>query len=730
MARKRSKRGSFTDRYHIKWGAFQQEVVGLLLLASGIITLLALFSVTRGALSDRWVLLLRRAFGWGAYPVAMGLSAIGLLLLQRNLKPGADIRWETIVGMEILLVVSLALFHLLTPAEDPLMLALQGRGGGYVGWAISSILIEGLGQLAGLISLLVVGGVGLALTFVLSPGKIKRWLTEVLAAVASLYQRIASPEVGPTAEGKEPRPLLKEKVEREAPAPARSRSSPKVTRGKRKPPSGVEKRDDRLPALDILNHASPQSFSQTEARRRARLIEDTLSSFGVPVDVVEINQGPVVTQFGVQPGYIERRGRDGRMRQVKVRVRKIKALVNDLALALAAAPLRIEAPVPGRPLVGIEVPNEKVALVSLREVMESEVFQGLKSKLKIALGQDISGQPVVADLATMPHLLIAGATGSGKSVCINSILTCLLCNNTPDELQLLLFDPKMVELTNYNGIPHLLAPVVVEMDQVVGALTWVTREMDDRYHLFSETRARNVEDYNRKIIRRKGQPLPYIVVAIDELADLMMTAPDEVEWGVCRIAQMARATGIHLVIATQRPSVDVVTGLIKANFPARISFAVTSQVDSRVVLDTGGAESLLGRGDMLYMASDSSRLVRLQGCFVSDEEINRLVRFWRRKVGPPAVKEEEPYPWIDLMEEEERDELLDEAIALVKQHKRASASFLQRRLRVGYPRAARLIDLMEEEGIIGPDPGGGQSREVLELEAEGFLEEEEEALSD
>jgi S-DNA-T family DNA segregation ATPase FtsK/SpoIIIE len=435
---------------------------------------------------------------------------------------------------------------------------------------------------------------------------------------------------------------------------------------------------------------------------------------------VEVNQGPTVTQFGVEPGYVERRDRSGRIKRSKIKVSKISSLANDLALALAASPIRIEAPVPGRHIVGIEVPNSEPSLVALRGAMESEAFRQLDSKLKIALGQDVSGHAVMADLAIMPHLLIAGATGSGKSVCINSIVACLLCNNTPDTLRVLMVDPKMVELTNYNGIPHLIRPVVVELEEVVKVLNWTTREMDRRYRLFADSGSRNIENHNEGLVARGKGALPYIVVVIDELADLMMVSPDEVERSICRIAQMARATGIHLVIATQRPSVDVVTGLIKANFPARISFAVTSQVDSRVILDMGGAERLLGQGDMLYMASDSSKLVRLQGCFVSDRELNRLVHYWKGIRVPQELRPEDVVQqplWADFIAKEQEaaqsDDLLDRAIEVVRKHNRASISLLQRRLRIGYSRAARLIDIMEEQDIIGPEEGGSRGRQVL-----------------
>jgi S-DNA-T family DNA segregation ATPase FtsK/SpoIIIE len=363
--------------------------------------------------------------------------------------------------------------------------------------------------------------------------------------------------------------------------------------------------------------------------------------------------------------------------------------------------------------------------------MESEAFRKIDSRLRIALGQDVAGQPVAADLAQMPHLLIAGATGSGKSVCVNAITACLLLNNTPDDLRLVMVDPKMVELTSYNGIPHLLVPVVVEVERVVVTLKWVTQEMDRRYRLLSKVGARNIENYNEKLAAQGEQKMPYIVVLIDELADLMMVAPDEVERSICRIAQLARATGIHLVIATQRPSVDVVTGLIKANFPARISFAVTSQVDSRVIVDTTGAEKLLGRGDMLYMSSDSSKLVRLQGCFVSDAELQKLVGYWRgfRTTAPlpPGTSLVQQPLWEEMAAKEKeaaaKDELLDKAIEIVREQDRASVSFLQRKLRIGYQRASRLIDLLEEEGIIGPEEGTSRGRQVLRTQREAGTKE-------
>ena len=399
-----------------------------------------------------------------------------------------------------------------------------------------------------------------------------------------------------------------------------------------------------LPDIEaIFDPGAEATLSEDDLRDKAHIIEDTLRAFGVEGKVVEVNRGPAITQFGVEPGFIVRAGK-----QTKVKVSKISALADDLALALAAKSIRIEAPVPGRAIVGIEVPNGEIATVALRDVLESESFQKITSALRIALGQDVSGQAVAGDLANMPHLLIAGTTGSGKSVCVNAIITCLMTNNTPDDLKFLMVDPKRVELTTYNGVPHLIAPVVVDLEKVVGVLNWVTREMDERYRKFARSGARNIDDFNTRIeadnARRRDakNPMPYIVVVIDELADLMMLAPDETEKTICRLAQMARATGIHLIIATQRPSVDVVTGLIKANFPARIAFSVASSVDSRVILDTTGAERLLGRGDMLYVAPDVGAPQRLQGCYVSDREIHKLVRYWmgsaerNRRAAPAA----------------------------------------------------------------------------------------------
>ncbi|RME86803.1 MAG: DNA translocase FtsK [Anaerolineae bacterium] len=480
-------------------------------------------------------------------------------------------------------------------------------------------------------------------------------------------------------------------------------------------PATPPPRDERLPPLDLLVAGRSNRPDERTINQTAGLIEKTLAEFGIPAQVIGFRVGPTVTQFAVQPGFIEKNGGDeeGDAHRVKVRVAQIAALQRDLALALSAERLRIEAPVPGRPYVGIEVPNPRASLVHLRPILESEAFYKVNSPLAIALGRDVSGRPVVADLARMPHLLIAGATGSGKSVFITSVAVCLAMNNTPEDLRMVMIDSKMVELIRFNGLPHLYGKVETDLQRIQGVLRWLVAEMERRYRLLEAARARDLVAYNRKLRRRKtGSPLPRIVVLIDELADLMMAAPDQTEHHLVRLAQMARATGIHLVVATQRPSTDVVTGLIKANFPARLSFAVASSVDSRVILDMGGAETLLGRGDMLFLDPESGTPVRAQGVMVTDAEIERLITYWQKEVPTEDVLP----PWESLLNEPARDEdeaLVEQAIEVIRKSGRASASFLQRQLRIGYPRAARLLDRLEEMGVVGPSRGGGRERDVL-----------------
>jgi S-DNA-T family DNA segregation ATPase FtsK/SpoIIIE len=500
--------------------------------------------------------------------------------------------------------------------------------------------------------------------------------------------------------------------------PTEFRKSFRVSAPQKEKPFRPAARDRRLPPLDLLDRGEAVSITSAEINRAAGLIEKTLAEFGLPVKVVDFRTGPAVTQFAVEPGFLEHIGPEGERKRQKVRVSQISALASDLALALSAPTLRIEAPVPGQPYVGIEVPNRRSAVVRLRPVIETDAFHSVGSPLAIALGRDVAGKPVVADLASMPHLLVAGTTGSGKSVCLTALTACLTFNNTPDDLRLVVIDPKMVELVRFNGLPHLLGKVESDLKRIVGVLRWCTAEMDRRYRLLEEAKARDLEAYNRKARRRNDmERLPRIVVILDELADLMMMAPDQTERTLVRLAQMARATGLHLVVATQRPSTDIVTGLIKANFPARISFAVASSVDSRVILDTTGAETLLGRGDMLFLSPEAGSPVRVQGAYVSDLEIERLIDYWQEE----GAEDEAPIsvfpPWEDMIGREgrlqEEDEVLERAIQLVKRTGQASASMLQRRLRLGYPRAARLMDELESLGLIGRPQSGGRTREVL-----------------
>ena len=483
----------------------------------------------------------------------------------------------------------------------------------------------------------------------------------------------------------------------------------------------------KLPPIDILDKTTEIEFGQADNVQRAKLIEDALASYGVNAKVVQINVGPTVTQFGVEPGWDVRTkkvkqkdengvlsDREEEISRTRVKVDKITSLANDLALALSAPTIRIEAPVPGKPIVGIEVPNTFFSIVSLRGVIESSSFQKIlaRSSLALALGQGAGGESTSGDLAKMPHLLIAGATGSGKTVCLNAVICCLLMYNTPFDTKLIMIDPKRVELAQFNALPHLAAPVIVDTQKALNTMRWLNQEMDKRYQKLADAGARNIDGYNKT--RQGGEKLPNLILIIDELADLMMAGFDEVEHILCRLAQLARAVGIHLVVATQRPSVDVVTGLIKANFPTRISFAVTSQVDSRTILDFGGAEKLLGRGDMLYMPTEASKPKRLQGCFVSDPEVERLVYFWSNQKPEEATQQlriEEIVPPVITTTRGgsyPKDPLLESAKQLAEEHKNISTSFLQRKLHIGYPRAARLMEQLEEEMGKAIENGGAE----------------------
>ncbi len=691
------------------------DVVGILLAIAGLLILLMLMASSRSAITGGIIYILTGLLGLGVYVLPVGLLAFGLWLILRKVERIPALSLERALG------IVLAFFWLLTALSAAL-----GPAGGYVGGIFQRILWSGLGAWGAIVALAAWLLIALTMTLDRTLREMFGWFGpawQMLMRRISALRGVRGQPNGPSqpaivsTNGYTPLAVSQE------PAPEASAlprgAVPAMTTTIGAPPKPWVLPDVR----NILDAGNAPTVNEDFINQRAHLIEETLASFGAPAQVVEISRGPSVTQFGVEPLFVETRA--GRTR---VRVSKIASLADDLALALAAPRIRIEAPVPGHSYVGIEVPNDEMALVALRDVVESETFQRNKSPLRFALGQDVAGHPITADLEGMPHLLIAGTTGSGKSVCVNSILTSFLLKNTPDDLRVVLVDPKRVELTGYNGVPHLLAPVVVEMERVVGALQWMTREMDKRYHDFAKIGARNITDYNARMKLQGGKRLPFLLIVIDELADLMMIAPDETERTITRLAQLARATGIHMILATQRPSVDVVTGLIKANFPARIAFAVASGVDSRVILDQPGAERLLGRGDMLYQAPDAPAPARLQGVFVSDHEIQKLVEYWRLQAGQAspyaapgapvdAVPDHIPLKQQPLWEEEgstDGDPLLSEAIDLIRREGRASVSMLQRRLRIGYTRAARLVDVMEERGIVGPPEANSQVRQVLD----------------
>jgi S-DNA-T family DNA segregation ATPase FtsK/SpoIIIE len=542
---------------------------------------------------------------------------------------------------------------------------------------------------------------------------IERGLTK-LAGENLPVETIIQPEV------QEEPPVIEEKKEKQPrkkaeQLPPEFRKSLRVSEHQDKKPAAPRERNERLPSLNILLADQNTRPDERTINQTAGMIEKTLAEFGIIATVIGFRVGPTITQFAVQPGFMKRGGgtTEEEAQQIKVRVAQIASLQKDLALALSAERLRIEAPVPGKPYVGIEVPNSHTAVVRMRSILETDAFHKIGTPLAMALGRDVSGQPVVADLARMPHLLIAGATGSGKSVCITAIAACLAVNNPPEDLRMVMIDSKMVELLRFNGLPHLYGKVETNIERILGVLRWVVVEMEHRYRLLEGAHARDLETYNRRLSRKKeGAPLPRIVVLIDELADLMMSAPDQTEHNLVRLAQMARATGIHLIVATQRPSTDVVTGLIKANFPARLAFAVASGVDSRVILDYTGAESLLGRGDMLFLNPEVGNPIRAQGVMITDMEIERLISHWQKTVDEST----EAPPWEKLLtepEENEDQDLIEKAVSIVRQSQRASASLLQRRLRIGYPRAARLLDQLEEMGVVGPSQGGGKERDVL-----------------
>jgi len=730
-----------------------RELIGLGIFVLATITLLGLVGLTRSTVLESWTELIRQLAGWGVYPLFIILAGFGLYQLIRRLGLPYELHSGQVIGLELLLLTVMALIHM--ALGGGLDGALQGRGGGLIGWALSEPLVDFLGLFLAIALIVALAILGLSLIVRIGWSNVIRWLNR-----ASLNLQIWSNELEIDITEREAQRISGESATQPQPAPAASFPAPEIRVEEDaliiiedSAPDEIIRphlRDERLPSYEMLDEGSVLALSTEEIDFKKQIIEDTLMDFGLPAVVTEIRRGPAVTQFGVEPGYTEKPGPDGRPKQYKVRVNQIATLQKDLALALEVPRLRIEAPVPGRGIVGIEVPNDATSVVRLRPIIESEAFRDVHSPLAVALGKDVAGAPVVTDLGTLPHLLIAGTTGSGKSVCLNALIACLVFNNTPDKLRLVMIDPKKVELIRFNGMPHLLGKVEVEGERVIGVLRWLTAEMDHRYQLFAALGAKHLADFNKKVERHRGQPLevegkiveklPYVVVVIDELADLITMYTADVERTLCRLAQMARATGIHLVVATQRPSTDVITGLIKANFPARASFSVASNIDSRVILDTMGAENLLGKGDMLFLSPDASSPRRVQGCFVSDYEIESIVNHWQTladkgelgdltAASAPRVAAEAQTeaPWEKMIARKafvsDRDEMLEEAIALAQKSNRISTSLIQRRLRVGYPRAARLMEGLYEMGLVEDPKVGGKTRKT-------YVEEDQDPIDD
>lgn len=694
-------------RFNTQFGRFVSDTIGVSLIAFAVMAFFAIWEWTDGFLLTPIALILRTWFGWGSLLILAGIAYLGYSFLQRQ---QASLHWGRILALELAALLTLGL--LATLSGNDLFRAESGMDGGRLGWGIVRLLWQ-MGPIPGTLVLFILWALTVATGFGLW-AKLEAWLMKIAGDEAPVIVSMPEPEA--------PQEVVEQPVSKEPVAPKKKapaippefrtqlKSAEKKPEKSLKPPP----RGEDLPPLTVLMGDSTVRTDERTINQTAGLIMKTLSEFGIPATVIGYRVGPSVTQFAVQPGFIKKGNEEEDAQQMKVRVAQIASLEKDLALALSAQRLRIEAPVPGKPYVGIEVPNVNSSIVRMRALLESDAFYKVGAPLTVALGRDVSGNPLMADLSRMPHVLIAGSTGSGKSVCVTALAACLAMNNTPEELRIVMIDAKMVELIRFNGLPHLYGKVETNLERILGVLRWVVVEMEHRYRLLESMHARDLNSYNKKVSRSAdGEQLPRIVVIIDELADLMMSAPDQTEHNLVRLAQMARATGIHLVVATQRPSTDVVTGLIKANFPARLAFAVASGTDSRVILDYTGAESLLGRGDMLFLNPEVGTPVRAQGVMITDTEIERIIAYWQKNWDTDAV---EVPPWETLLKEPEEDEddgLVEKAISIVRQQQRASASMLQRRLRIGYPRAARLLDQLEAMGVVGPSQGGGKEREVL-----------------
>lgn len=660
-------------------------------------------------------------FGWASYAVPLLIIWLGTELFRQQKR---RLRFPAILGLVVFLLSISSLIGVVIAAKGT-DAGIFSRSG-FLGFVISSAAVKYFGRLGGYIIFSTLA----ILAFVL--------VTEMLISVFFLnltkkIQDILKPALSfkmfarkenvftmrkPVLNGQKNSLVSRVKARtfaKPAPAPAKIEESPKIS-AKPKiqiqvkqqpkpaelkiPPQDLKIGDYQLPVLDFLEAPPPLEARQIkeDLANNARVLEETLEDFGISAKVTDIERGPVITRYELEPA-------------PGVKLNRIVALGDDIALAMKAQSVRIIAPIPGKGRVGVEVPNMQSSFVYLKEVIATKDFQDAESKLTLSLGKDITGKPIITDLTDMPHLLIAGATGSGKTVCVNSIILSLLFKCTPNELKFLMIDPKMVELAPFNGLPHLICPVVNDAKKASHALGWVVNEMEERYRLLAKVGARNIEVYNSK-----QESIPYIVVIIDELADLMMVSRDQIETAITRLAQLSRAVGIHLILATQRPSVDVITGVIKANLPARISFKVASKVDSRTVLDMNGADKLLGKGDMLFLRPGESRLIRIQGCLVTDREIEKMVDFIRSQADPVYDEEILKEKAGSFSPNGNKDDLYEEAVRMIMESNQASVSILQRRLRLGYTRAARIIDTMEQDGLIGPFEGSKPRRILVDRE--------------
>ena len=711
------------------------EFKGVLVVAIGLIVLASLVSFNRNDISfytsnpnippHNWISTFGAylahfmffLFGWASFVLPVFILWIGVKLFLNELP---DLRWPRVVGI-IVLLLSLGCLIGLIHLDNQ---TLSSPRAGFFGFIISKLINQYFGRLGGFILFitLVLLSFGLV-TEVLISTFLKHTCNKFQDCLLPVFRK--RDKLGPLVKGNvqkgnsppefrvKPQASNKDKnrdeEKEEAPRSLFS-GKPKVrikedvlveaAEPKTKPQQPLKIGDYHLPGLDLLDSPPPMEARQIkeDLTHNARILEETLEDFGITVKITDIERGPIITRYELEPA-------------PGVKINRIVTLGDDIALAMKAQSVRIVAPIPGKARVGVEVPNTTSTLVYVKEIVSSKEFQDSDSKLTIALGKDIAGSPVIAHLDDMPHMLIAGTTGSGKTVCVNSVILSLLMRCTPNELKFVMIDPKMVELAPFNGLPHLLCPVVTESKKASGALNWVVNEMERRYRLLAELGARNIRAYNEK---NKGQNLPYIVVVIDEFADLMVVARDQVESAVTRLAQLSRAVGIHLLLATQRPSVDVITGVIKANMPARISFKVASKVDSRTVLDMNGADKLLGKGDMLFLRPADAKLTRAQGALVTDIEIERVVDFIKAQAAPiydeEIVKDQQKSGMVNG----EKDELYEEAVRIIIESNQASVSILQRRLRLGYTRAARIIDMMEADGMVGPFEGSKPRRLLVD----------------